>query len=331
MTHTLTCWLLTWPLLIINPSHGFSSQSSNDIKIVGLPGGNIESLPGMYVQTFRRWIVQDNDNTDDDDHLTSTGMTTENYSLQTIEPIAGAGLHNFPYDEGWVDPTTTKELWWPKDIPTLQTRPTLNVLFKGGILSYVSMGLDVRVPHPVDDGCPGGDDVVVTSWRNYGLNSQPIARQWTTLTIAMEKMFHVEGFLLRGGGGGFDNGAEEGGREVLFPSLNVESVLGKVANFIAQMDPLSPLAEGFHIVSFPMRKVWVDLPSLEEEGGGDGSYKIVCLATSEPFASKLLDLDEGLLEMSSTSVLEVDVVRTEEGGKSPYLTEPYKRLYLKSS
>lgn len=33
--------------------------------------------------------------------------------------------------------------------------------------------------------------------------------------------------------------------------------------------------------------------------------------------------------MSSTSVLEVDVYRTAPGGESPYLTEPYKSLYLK--
>ncbi|KAL7522687.1 hypothetical protein ACHAWX_007374 [Stephanocyclus meneghinianus] len=319
MKSKLARWLLTWPLLIAEPSHGFASPSSGDIKIVGLPGGNIESLPGMYVQTFRRWIVQDDDGNNSDNDSTETNR--QHCSLQ-IEPIAGAGLHNFPHDEGWVDPTTTKELWWPRDLTTLQTRPTLNVLFKGGILSYVSMGLDVRVPH-VDEGDDGG---VVTSWRNYGLNSQPIARQWTTLSIAMENMFHVEGFLLRSG----TEGEEDGGRETLFPSLNVEPVLGKVANFIAQMDPLSPLAEGFHIVSFPMMKTWVDLPQ-ENDGGADTSYKIVCLATSEPFASKLLDLDEGLLEMSSTSVLEVTVIRTDEGGKSPYLTEPYKRLYVKSS
>ena len=52
------------------------------------------------------------------------------------------------------------------------------------------------------------------------------------------------------------------------------------------------------------------------------------MATSEPFASKLLDMDEDILTMSSTSVLEVGVVRTVEGGTSEYLPEPYKPLYM---
>ena len=83
-----------------------------------------------------------------------------------------------------MNPTTVDELWWPGDLTALQIRPALNVLFRNGNLSYVSAGLDVRVPH------------ASRSWRNYGLNSQPIARMWTTLDIAMESIFHVETFVL---------------------------------------------------------------------------------------------------------------------------------------
>jgi hypothetical protein len=311
MISTIFILFLTWRL---HAAQSFSTPLSNDIKIVGLPGGQIQSLPGMYVQTFRRWIVQDSTKTSNE----------EGQCGIKIEPIAGAGLHDLPYNEGWVNPTSVNELWWPRDIPTLQTRPLLNVLFKSGVLSYVSMGLDVRVPF-ADESEEGN----VVSWRNYGLKSQPIARQWTTLEIAMEKLFHVEGFLLRND----DNEEKQQQQhETIFPSLNVEAVLGQVANFIAEIDPLSPIAEGFHIVSFPMESTWTDLPIPKEvEEGEDGkAFKLVCMATSEPFVGKLLDLDEGILEMSSTSVLEVMVRRTEEGGKSHYLPEPYKKLYLKT-
>ena len=113
----------------------------------------------------------------------------------------------------------------------------------------------------------------------------------------------------------------------------------KVATFIAELDSLSPLAEGFHIVSFPMTDDWTDLPhpkgaSGDDDGKGDDAteslYRIVCLGTSEPFANKLLDMDEDILTMSSTSVLEVLVSRTAKGGDSQYLPEPYKELYLNS-
>ena len=71
----------------------------------------------------------------------------------------------------------------------------------------------------------------------------------------------------------------------------------------------------------------------EEKGDEDRTeaiYKVVCIATAEPFANKLLDMEEDLLTLTSTSVLEVVVSRTAKGGDSPYLTEPYKGLYLSS-
>ena len=283
----------------LHSSRSFSSIPSNDIKIVGLPGGQIQSLPGMYVQTFQRWIVKD-----------STG---ENCGLP-IEPLIGAGTKN---EKGWVNPTTINELWWPADIPSVQSRPMLNVLFKGGVLSYVSMGLDVRVPQVNELG-------EMVAWRNYGLKSQPIARQWTTLDIAMEKLFHVEGFILH------QKEDEEVKSEELFPSIYAAPILEKVATFIAEIDETSPLVQGFHIVSFPMMKYWADLPRPKQttEDEPTSAYKLACFATSEPFASKLLEMDDGLLEMSSTSVLEIAVTMTEEGGKSQYLPDVYKQLYL---
>ena len=147
----------------------------------------------------------------------------------------------------------------------------------------------------------------------------------------MEGIFHVETFVLRDG--------EEGEHEELFPSLDVRAAFHKAATFVAEIDVRSPLAEGFHIVSFPLADAWTDLPppknvgAAAAAGGGDdaeGTYRIVSLGTSEPFASKLLDLDEDFLTMSSTSVLEVRVSRTAPGGASEYLPEPYKELYLGS-
>jgi len=272
---------------------------------------------------------------DDDGNINNKGdyneKSTSCASMQA-EPIKGAGhFSNLPEDEGWVNPTTTTELWWPRDLSRLQIRPMMNVLFRSGSLSYVSVGLDVRVPHENENNGDGD----VESWRNYGMNSQPIARQWTTLEIAMEKLFHMEGFIIYNENG--DDSDDDQKHDTLFPSLNVQDVMQRVAIFSAELDSLSPLAEGFHIASFPMMENWTDLPSStgsknKEEGKDEDEteiiYKIVCMATSEPFANKLLDMDEDLLTMSATSVLEVEVSLTAKGGDSPYLTEPYKPLYL---
>lgn len=302
----------------------------------------------MYVNTFRRWIVEDNNK-----QLTTDGTNEDdNDSSCTLQPIAikGAGISP-SLSNGYVNPTTTKQLWWPSDLSTIQIRPVLNVLYRNSMISYVSAGLDVRVPYHESSEEKKGDEEKgdVISWRNYGLNSQPIARQWTSLDIAMEKMFHVEGFILQNTNSDDtdDSQQQKQTHDTLFPSLdNVSKVMEKVATFTAELDTLSPLADGFHIASFPLMDEWTDLPpppplpstSSEEEEEEDtisnqdeSVYKIVCLATSEPFGSKLIEngIDDDILVMSSTSVLEVDVCRTAPGGESPYLTEPYKSLYLK--
>lgn len=301
-------WVAKFILLLAwcHQALSFSTIPSNDIKIVGLPGGNIESLPGMYVQSFQRWIVEEDSLSEDECAL-------------NIEPIAGTSFN----EDGWVNPTTINELWWPQDLRPIQTRPLLNVMFKSGVLSYVSMGLDVRVPYMNEDS---GE---ISSWRNYGLRSQPIARQWTSLDVAMEKLFHVEGFIQHS-----TADEEEMKHDELFETIYAAPILDKVANLIAQIDENSPLMKGFHVVSFPMSDIWVDLPTPKETGGEvkepTSAYKLVCFATSEPFAGKLLEFDEGMLEMSSTSVLDVSVTRTEAGGKSQYLPEVYKKLYLKN-
>ena len=215
---------------VVGPVRAFSapasSSSDGGITIVGLPGGQVQSLPGMYVKSIRRWI-----------EVEEGGGGNGIIQLEPIPGAGGVGIRDdddYGIPSGWVDPTSTSDLWWPRDLDSLQVRPALNVLFRSGVLSYVSAGLDVRVP---------------TRRRNDGC---------------------------RGGGGGDDDGGT----------------------------------------------------GTEPSSSGGVAYKIVCMATSEPFASKLLDLDEDILAMSSTSVLEIDVSRTAEGGKSMYLPEVYKDLYL---
>lgn len=286
------------------------SISAFSIKIVGLPGGQVESLPGMYVNSFRRWIAEEEQNNNNDD---SEMNSCESNTIR-LEPITGAGIS---IDEGWVNPTTTADLFWPLDVK-LQARPALNVMFKQGVLSYVSPGLDVRVPH--NDG----------SWRNYGMNSQPIARQWTSLSVAMEQMFHVESFIIQKESAADDNDVKH---TTLFDSTDIKNAMQKVATFIGEIDTLSPLNSGFHIVSFPLIDRFSDLPcptqtNDENKIESEEMYKIIMLGTSEPFGNKLLDMDEDILTMSSTSALEVVVARTVPGSDSDYLPEVYKPLYI---
>jgi hypothetical protein len=253
-------------------------------------------------------------------------------------------------------------------------------------------------------------------WRNHGLNSQPISRQWTTIDIALEYNFHIEGFIVGlqqqqqqqlhhdqcddesehispPSSSIIDDDAEVDAtttnkerinKTTLFPRINndkVRNAINAVATYLVEVDDdeqllssslSSSLLKGFHIISYPLMKEWIDLPSSSsslsltttsstgsESGSEDNNddkeendstninnnmeesilYTIICMGTSEPDASKLLlgvnsnddydnnIMDDELLVMSSTSVLEMDVIPTMGGSKSQYLPEVYKYLY----
>ena len=116
-------------------------------------------------------------------------------------------------------------------------------------------------------------------------------------------------------------------------------LLSIIATYLAEVDDEQQLLlKGFHIISYPLMKEWIDIPSSptltptricsednnEKENDSTNTnsnmeetvlYTIICMGTSEPDASKLLSesddmMDEELLIMSSTSVLEMDVITT---------------------
>ena len=149
--------------------------SAPDISIVGQAGGAPQKLPGSYVKTFNRWTVEQ--------------ISSDSPTLQRL-PTEG--------DDSFVNPTSTEEVWWPVDLKSLQVRPCLDVLMQNGSPKYAMAGLSVRVPENVSGD---GND-----WRNYGMNSQPLAGQWTTFAFAVEGGFRAECFV---GTSDADGGATE--------------------------------------------------------------------------------------------------------------------------
>jgi hypothetical protein len=358
---------------------GSERLGAGGIQIVGLPGGKVESLPQMYVGAFRRWIVTVVVEEKEDGNDNESSLLCSNSKIKTMVAIPGAG--GYDTARGWVDPTTTNELWWPNDILSLQVRPTLDILVRNGMISYVSAGLDVRVSTTFSKSSSSEEEEKAEkeSWRNHGLNSQPISRLWTTLDIALEYNFHIEGFIVglqqdehcdessdATPSSSIDaaeddtatNRINEKTTKILFPRINndnVRTAINSIATYLAEVDDEQQLLlKGFHIISYPLMKEWIDIPSSptltptricsednnEKENDSTNTnsnmeetvlYTIICMGTSEPDASKLLSesddmMDEELLIMSSTSVLEMDVITTMGGSKSQYLPEVYKKL-----
>ena len=284
---------------------GFSASQSQDIQIVGMPGGAPQMLPGSYIKSLARWSIE---------------FSGDDGKEVSLEKLQGADSNDNDDDNnGFVNPTSTLELWWPSDIHKLQARPTLDILLQRGTPVYASGGMDVRVP---PDAAADGME-----WRNYGMNSQPLARQWTTFGFAIEPNFRVETFWGTASNNNEEKEEEGETKEVKWECLKQYSAADMIktlelfAEFISGIDEESPLISGFHVISIPMGTEWLDLPK-------GTPYALVSLATAEPDAEELLTMDPNLVAMTATSILGVEVSQIEAGGESKYLPDVYKPLYV---
>eukprot|EP00979_Chaetoceros_neogracilis_P006986 scaffold1434_cov133-Chaetoceros_neogracile.AAC.8 len=301
---------------------------TGNIQIVGLAGGT-QFLPGSYINTVPRWSAE--------------MVADETIALSRL---IGSGLdRDLPPQtvaQQFVDPTSNEELWWPADLQTLQARPTLDFLVKDAVPTYVLAGVEMRVPS--ESSMDGRE------WKNFGMNSQPLASQWTTFGIAVENGFRVELYygktLITNTGDDEndttdwkalgDHASDDSSLEEEISSVEKDNIimkyakktqnaLGVIGNLLAVIDDTSPLADGMHIVSVPITNDWIDLPDVEDENG----YKLVSVGTVESDAKELLNLDNDLIALSAATVLKVKVLRIAPGGESEFIPDAYVPLYKK--
>jgi hypothetical protein len=243
-----------------------------------------------------------------------------------------------------VDPSSKEDLWWPCDLGQLQIRPKVEVLLKGSIPSYILAGAEVRVPFGVSkDGM---------EWKNFGMNSQPLASQWTAFQIAVEQGFRVELFVGQkedfklgeaktdtndeDDNNDDDDDTEEKESPTEWKALNLGSnakaqaitgtqkALDLLGSLLANMDESTQFADGMHILSVPLDEEWYDLPTLTI----DEKYKLASIGTSESDSLELLSMDDDdLIAMSGASLLRVDVKSVGSGSESEYIPDVYKPLY----
>lgn len=297
---------------------------NKDIAIVGLEIGDAgQSLPKAYLKSFRRWKLDLPDPLSTDSPKATLIPGTDFY---------GQSEHN-----SYVNPTTTTELWWPSDLSSLQVRPALDVVLRSGVPTYVLAGLNVRVPPEASSNH--------VEWWNYGLHSQPLARQWMAFSWSGESSFRLECFVghrLLDEESDCDITASKNEWEWtnLFPTSTehlkqqqqlMQKALGDLGSFISSTGQDSSFAQGFHIVSCPLTDSWINLenPSVSQNNGGARKcYKVACVATSEPDAEEILYMEDNLIPLVPASVLLVDVSPSASGSLSPYLPNAYKSLYL---
>lgn len=214
-------------------------ETGGGFRIVGIPGTGTQFLPESYVSTFGRFQVEK--------------------SLLVRRVCRQGGYAPF--------------------VPGSIIRPTLDILVKNGILSYVMVGVEEKD----NPACP------------------PLAQQWTTFELVMEPNFRVEVFL----------GARDGKDEQIMQveTIQIQSALQEFGMILAETS--QAISEGFHVISIPLADKWTQIGDVDDvvvDDTNNGDAKIITfLASAEPDARELLTLDSSLVEMTASSVMQMRV------------------------
>ena len=73
---------------------------------------------------------------------------------------------------------------------------------------------------------------------------------------------------------------------------------------------------------------WINLPITNGNQDNIG-YKLECVVTSESSAKEMLSINEELLSLLATFLLNVDVASESSGSESEYLPDAYRPLHIK--
>jgi len=153
---------------------------------------------------------------------------------------------------------------------SFKVRPKLEFLIKGGVPTYVMVGLDIQ------------DDKETPP--------RLTAQQWTTFEMSMFPNFRV--VVYAGEGDGTDL------RLLLADSEQIKEALEQLGLLLSGQEA-DELSQGFHLVSLPLHE-WTEIEA-------DETTTLTCYATAEPDARELFTLDDDLVEMTASSILQVQL------------------------
>lgn len=274
--------LLLLNLCLLNPAivlvNGWTHTTSGGFKIVGLPGTGTQYFPESYVPNLQRWrLIQTSTRT------TPTPTTTS--PNHDEYPEEEAATHRL---EAWTTCTANDEEEeevsrknQENEASTSTTgivlvKPTMDFLIKSGQPSYVMAGLEVST-----------------------MDSPLLAQQWVSFATSVEPNFRL--LLFQGASDGTDD------RLAVVHAQDIRLAVERLGRVLSQSDD-ADLFQGFHIVSVPLVEDWIPLSVLDlsqPEGQDRDNIVVSCMLTAEPDAREIFTLDEYLVEMTATSLLQV--------------------------
>jgi len=254
-------------------------------KVQVLKGGAlpVQSLPANYVFSFP--------------HLTTVPDTVGGASLDVL-PSAESG-------NGWVNPHSLSQLWVPmKMAPAPRARLALGALVKEGQLRCIFPAVDLFTTSASDDGKSP------MTWRNWGLNSVPMASTWLDSDFIPLAELTISVYAL--------DSSEEDTIDAWAPireSFDISENVGQLIALIADPPKEFP-TKGFALLTIPL--VGADIPLPKRR-----TLTRVYLS-DYPEPRKLLELRG---EASGSGFMEFATTTVSSGADSAYLPEAYKPLF----
>lgn len=161
-------------------------------------------------------------------------------------------------------------------------RPTVDFVVKGGVPSYFMAGLQ-RMSSSLENN-------TVPTY------SSVISQQWLTFDMIIEPNMRL--VVFRGDGDGTDE------RVAFFGPKDIKNALERLGVTLSM--ECDQLQQGFHILSIPISDDWISV-TMKDELKASTCLTVTCMATAEPEPRELLTLDDSLLEMTVTSLLQTSL------------------------
>jgi len=239
------------------------------------PTGDVTSNEKLPVSQFHRWphwIVQRMD------------------PSPRLKAIPSPISHPHLAEEGWVNPSGFDQVWLAEGLPPPEARIGISGIFKDGKLLYIAPALDLSVR------------AANRTWRNRGMNSVGLAKQWLYTNQAIKRGMKLTGHVQKG----------KSWVKILDDGLEIHDSVKKLLNNLLFQK------SGYHVVTLPITG-----PVLQDElmlGHKEGFQMTLHLSQEDAGEDQEVPLlDE--------AILSVKVRTVESGSASENRPKAYEPLY----
>lgn len=234
-------------------------------------------------------------------------------------------------EQGWVNPTSFDNLYFPSDLPLPDAQPGLGIVVASGTPRYImpTVVLSLKTPDK--------------KWRNRGLCSLPRAKAWIDLFAEYSPAINrlrLHGYGLstselrfledQDGGGSWENLISKDNKnknkssllysdEYLDEGVEVTPIFDTFKLFLESSRDAQPLSYGYHFVDIPLKNTYLSkIPK--------NRMKLYLTDFEEP--KRLINYESAEdLDLEPLGELAMDISVISAGASSEFLPDVYVELF----